>query len=218
PLDLPVGDKIDISLTLDTSFPDQNPSPNVGFYLCFFCSPPQLVGAANFGAVKFGGPTGFPGTVQDVDVLNNDMGVDEFMISTGFPHSGGCCFTILFKTSNLNILTSDAIPLFIDPTEFQTATFSVQPCVTPACISGFSGTIGAAGEIPEPSGLTLLGIGLVVTLVLRLYRIRPPIQFRGLRVFRKVTIAARRVTGVFIRSPSPILGSTGPSENRSWIP
>ncbi len=44
-----VGEKIGISLTLDNSFPDQNPSPNIGLYECSFCFPSELVLAVNFG-------------------------------------------------------------------------------------------------------------------------------------------------------------------------
>ena len=154
PAGVTVGENIDISLTLDNSFSDDDPSPNRGSYNANPGMPPLVL------AVDIGGNEEI-GDFQSVEVLDDDQGVDEFMVATGSTMSDAG-FEIVFQTTHVGVLTSDSIPLSIDPADFETATFSVDR--TPAFtefLPAFSGTINGAVSVPEPGSVALLGSGLL---------------------------------------------------------
>jgi len=134
-----VGQKIGITLSLDDTVPDQDPSPNRGIYDQQPPTPHLVV------SVNIGGVTDI-GSFQFGTVRANDGGIDEFMINTGDQLIGDR-FTIDFKNPTPGVLTSDALPLSIDPKDFAIATFLVNgPSFNlPSFFPVFSGTIDFAG-------------------------------------------------------------------------
>ena len=151
--DVSVGDKIAITLTLDNAFPDTNPSPNIGQYATDFVTAPlkSPVLGVEVAGIEVTGQFGF------VTIQNDDNGIDAIHLSSGGPHSFVTAMD--FSTSNLSVLTSDAISLSIDPKDFDTATFMVDLLPTQ---ESFSGTVDAqAAAVPEPATLVLLAAGLV---------------------------------------------------------
>jgi hypothetical protein len=160
-----VGQKIGITLTLDNAVPDQDASPNRGIYDQQQQLPNLVV------AVNIGGVTNI-GSFQFGTVLDDDQGVDEFKIETG-DQQIGTRFVIDFKTSNLGVLSSDSLPLSIDPQDFELASFSVNPDIFLPLASAprFGGTIDFVGlnltQTPLPGSavmfvpalVALLGIG-----------------------------------------------------------
>jgi hypothetical protein len=154
PTGVTVGETIGITLTLDNSIADTNPSPDEGDYSSNPATPP-LVLAVDIGGNMASGP------FQTVTVLNDHQGVDAFEISTSSQMTG-LGFTITFETDHTGVLTSDAIPLAIDPADFETAVFSVDRFPDFAMfLPSFSGTIDAAAPVPEPGSLLVLGSGLL---------------------------------------------------------
>jgi hypothetical protein len=152
--DVSVGDKIAITLILDNGFPDTNPSPNVGQYDTSF--PPLELPQSPVLGIEVAG-IDVTGLLGFVTVRNDDNGIDAVHLSSGTPH--GFSSEMDFSTSDISVLTSDAIPLSIDPKAFDMATFVVSLLPTG---ESFSGTIDAqAAAVPEPGTLVLLTAGLV---------------------------------------------------------
>ena len=150
-----LSEKIRISLTLDNVFLDQNPAPDQGEYSRDPSQAPMVL------AVDIGGET-VVGPFQSVTVLDDHSGVDAFEVVTSSEMTG-IGFTIIFETTNLGVLNSDAIPLGIDPADFETATFSVDrfPAFE-AFAPSFGGTIDAAAvSTPEPDSIAVLGAALI---------------------------------------------------------
>jgi hypothetical protein len=146
-----VGDKIAITLTLDNAFPDTNPSPNVGQYDTNFATLESPILGVEVAGTDVTGLFGF------VTVRNDDHGIDAIHLSSGTPHGFGA--EMDFSTSDVNVLTSDVIPLSIDPKALDVATFVVRSLPTG---ESFSGTVDAqAAAAPEPGTLVLLTAGLV---------------------------------------------------------
>jgi hypothetical protein len=142
-----IGEKIKISLTLNGAVPDTAAQPEIGRYDGTVFDPPFLVLA-----VDIGGTTAL-GSFHDVTVFNNFNGVDAFSVDVNSPMIGNV-FSIDFGTSNLGVLTSDALPLSINPDNFETATFRVYGEGPP----GFSGTIVSSvpGIVPLPGSVGML--------------------------------------------------------------
>ena len=115
-----LGQRITASLTLNDEAWDYNASPEVAWYLAdtssSCCSPPVVL------AVDIAGYTDV-GFYQQAIVLNDHNGRDAFTVSTYSPHVGQ--FEFKFITSDLGVLTSEALPLSIDPHAFRTANFTV---------------------------------------------------------------------------------------------
>ena len=165
------GQRIGITLTLDDSVPDQDPSSTSGIYDQQLM-PPTLVLAVNIGGVTD------IGSFQRGTVLANDGGVDEFSIDTG-DQMVGRRFLIDFKTSHPGVLTSDSLPLSINPQDFETAVFfvnspgNIQPV---AFFPEFSGTIDFAGinltQTPLPGSLGMFVPALVALLGLGGWQLR----------------------------------------------
>lgn len=166
PGSLPVvglGQKIGITLTLDNSVPDQDPSPHRAIFDQQL-QPPTLVLAVNIGGVTN------VGSFQFGTVLADDAGMDEFKINTGDQHIGDI-FGIDFKTSHPGVLMSDSLPLSIDPHDFALATFIVNGPNNFLMLGSaprFSGTIDSAvAPTPLPGSIGmfvpalagLLGLG-----------------------------------------------------------
>jgi len=150
--DVSVGDEIAITLVLDDTFPDSNPSPNVGQYDAVLLPTPRspILGLEVAGVDV---TEGFGG----VTVRNDDNGIDAIHLTSGAPH--GFASGMDFSTSNLGVLAGDTIPLSIDPKDFNAATFVVNLLPTG---DSFSGTVDAqAAAVPEPGTLVLLAAGLV---------------------------------------------------------
>jgi hypothetical protein len=155
PAGVTVGETIGLSLTIDTSFPDQDPAPNSGLYTNDTQPGTPLILSSDIG-----GDT-HTGIFQTMTVLDGANGVDEIQIETGDPQTGQG-FIITFSTPDLGVLASDAIPSTIDPADFETATFAVvRESALEEFLPGFSGTIDAQVPVPEPSTLELLATALV---------------------------------------------------------
>jgi len=156
PATVVVGQKIGITLDLDSTVPDQDPSPNRGLY------DQQLQQPVLVQSVDFGGVTGV-GAFQLGTVRADDGGMDQFMISTGDQHIGAR-FVIDFETSHPGVLASDALPLAIDPMDFETATFFVNgpDNLQPLFFPRFSGTIDAlrVAQTPLPGSAAMFAPAL----------------------------------------------------------
>jgi hypothetical protein len=113
-----LGQRITASLTLNDGVSDFDSSPEVGRYLVDTALSPQVLMLA----VDIAGYTDI-GMFQEATVLNDHNGRDAFSVSSFSPHLGQ--FEFNFITSDLGVLTSDALPLSLDPHAFQTANFTV---------------------------------------------------------------------------------------------
>ena len=113
-----VGQRITATLSLNDGVSDFNASPEVGRYLVDSSTSPQPLVLA----VDIAGYTDI-GMFQEATVLNDHNGRDAFSVRSFSPHLGQ--FEFDFITSDLGVLTSDALPLLIDPHKFQTASFTV---------------------------------------------------------------------------------------------
>ncbi len=157
PTGVTVGEKIEITLTLDNSLANQSTSADQGLYSSNPGTSPLILSA------DIGGNTGL-GNFQTMQVFNNHQGLDEVQIQSG-DEMTNIGFIITFKTDQLDTLSSTAIPLSIDPTEFETATFQVTRA--PAFemfLPSFLGTIDAevpASVVPEPASFAILGTALL---------------------------------------------------------
>jgi len=155
-----IGERIKITLTLDDVVPDTNPSPEIGQYDTQFY-PPVLVLAVNVGGyVEIG-------DYQSATVFNNHNGTDLFSVGAGRPQVGST-FQFDFSASNLGALTSDALPLSINPRAFDTATFREY-----GYIPGFSGRILSATPVPGSVGCFVCALaGLAGVGWWKTYRLR----------------------------------------------
>jgi len=150
-----VGQILGISLTLDGSFIDEDSSADRGSYNANPGTSPLVL------SVNIGGDTSV-GSFQSVTVLAGVGGIDSIEISSSSQRTG-LGFDILFQTDNAGVVASDTIPLSIDPSDFSTATFSVDRFPALAMfLPSFGGTITAAPvPVPEPGSLFLLMAGLL---------------------------------------------------------
>jgi hypothetical protein len=168
-----IGDRLPLSFTLQTDYPDTDPSPARGQYY-------NSTGVPGIGpvlAVDIGGTGGFaPQQFLDVfnDYQDSDGNIyDWIRFSVLDPRFGGqSSFT--FRTTDLSVLSSDDIPTFIDPGRFEETIFArpTQPFFVAA------GTIDeVAVIIPEPSALAIFGSALLgLMLLTRRWRrkVEPP--------------------------------------------
>jgi hypothetical protein len=113
-----LGQRITATLTLNDGVSDFDASPEIGRYAVDSTSSPQPLVLA----VDIAGYTEI-GMFQQATVFNDHNGRDAFFVSSFSPHIGQ--FELGFITSDLGVLTSDALPLLIDPHKFQTASFLV---------------------------------------------------------------------------------------------
>lgn len=141
------GQQVPILVTLDSAFPDSNPSPAVGGYV----TPGSLASTPVLSASIAG---------QDVTGLFSTVVVNvgsSIEISSASPQTGGG-FDILLSGARPGVLPTDVIPPSLSPGDFSTATFSRTVLFSPAGI-GYSGTIQAAA-VPAPASLPVLASGL----------------------------------------------------------
>ena len=144
-----VGQVIPVTFTLDTSFPDSNPSPTVGFYTNSPAITPTPVPAASFNGDS---PLGLFSTVT-VDVGSS------VTIDSGSPLTGAG-FQISFTGAHAGVLATDAVPTTLNPADFSSVTFQ-RVLLFSVNDTGFSGTLGpAATPVPAPASLPLLVSGL----------------------------------------------------------
>ncbi len=153
-----IGDRLPLSFTLQTDYPDADPSPARGQYY----NPTAIPGIGPVLAVDIGGTGGF-GAEQYLDVYNDFLwgdGItyDWIRFSVGEPRPGGWQSTFDFRTTDLSVLSSDEIPAFIDPGRFEETIFGrSRPLFSVA-----AGTIEeVAVIIPEPASITLFGAALL---------------------------------------------------------
>lgn len=158
-----VGDKIPVTFTLQTAYPDTDPSSLRGEYY----NPTGIYDIGPVLAVEIGAAGGFA-IHQYLQVFDNytDANGDTYdglTFEVGEPQRG---FTarFTFRTSDLSVLSSDDIPLTIDPGEFEIATFD--RIARPFEVKG-GGTLAAVTDIPAPGTLTLFGAALVALAALR---------------------------------------------------
>lgn len=158
-----VGDRLAVSFTLQTDYPDGDPSAQRGEYY-------NRTGIYNIGpvlAVDIGGSGGFA-IHQYLEVFNdytdaNGNTYDGLTFVVGRPQLGNQS-RFLFQTSDLSVLDSDAIPDTIDPAAFEIATF--ERLARPGEIVG-GGTLEAVTDIPAPGSLALFGAALLGLVALR---------------------------------------------------
>lgn len=152
--DPPVGDgrRVAISVTLDASFADRDPSPDIGSYDGYADVGPVL-------AATFDGEDA-RGFYASVTVSRGVGGVDSFDVFSGSPliYVG---FTLEFSTARPGVLLGDAIPAALDPGRFETATFSRLSLYEGGFVE-IAGTIDAAAPVPAPGSLLLLATGLAL--------------------------------------------------------
>jgi hypothetical protein len=169
-----IGDRLALSFTLQTDYPDADPSPARGQYY----NPTGISGIGPVLAVDIGGTGGF-GAEQYLDVFNDYLwgdGItyDWIRFSVGEPRPGGWQSTFDFRTTDLSVLSSDEIPTFIDPDRFEETIFGRG---TPFFVA--AGPIDeVVAVIPEPRALAILGSALLaLMLVTRRWRRRaePPV-------------------------------------------
>jgi hypothetical protein len=146
-----LNQKIAISLSLNDAVGDADPSSEIGQYNADIWSPEVLVAAVNID-----GRTD-RGMVQNATVYNDHNGRDGFSILT-FNFMTGAVFSFDFSTSNLGVLTSDALPLSLRADDFGIANFTVYSFGPPQ----FSGTLRTVTPLPGSAGLLVSGlVGLI---------------------------------------------------------
>lgn len=149
-----VGQHIHITLSLNDAVSDTDPSASRGSYQTVAANPPILVLGVDIGGVTD------VGAFQFATVLHNDGGIDEFDVDTGDTLIGDR-FHIQFTTSHPGVLSSDALPLSIDPTDFETATFSVNETGPfEQFLPVFDGTIRNVSTVPLPDALPMFALAL----------------------------------------------------------
>lgn len=157
-----VGDKIPVTFTLQTAYPDTDPSSLRGEYY----NPTGIYDIGPVLAVEIGAAGGFA-IHQYLQVFDNytDANGDTYdglTFEVGEPQRG-VTSRFTFRTSDLSVLSSDDIPLALDPGQFEIATFD--RVARPFEVTG-GGTLDALTNIPEPGSLALLAsalLGLAVT-------------------------------------------------------
>jgi hypothetical protein len=166
-----VGGRIAITLTLDGDAVDRDPSPNFGNYNWFpgpFDSGPPIlnldIGGTGGGGCCF---------INTVEIYNDVDGFDRIVIASASTHFG-TTGALEFRTTDLDTLTSDAIPLSIDPDDFEVATFA-RLLSYPIFARGTIDELASA--VPEPASITLFGAALLgLVLLTRRWRrkVEPP--------------------------------------------
>lgn len=151
-----VGDRIPVTFTLQTVYPDTDPSAQRGEYY----NPTGIYDIGPVLAVDIGGTGGFA-IHQYLQVFNdytdaNGDTYDGLTFVVGEPRLWDQSL-FLFRTSDLSVLDSDAIPTSIDPADFEIATFQRLARVEKVG----EGTLAAVTDIPEPGAMALLGAALL---------------------------------------------------------
>jgi hypothetical protein len=158
-----VGDKIPVTFTLQTAYPDTDPSSLRGEYY----NPTGILDIGPVLAVEIGAAGGFA-IHQYLQVFDNytDANGDTYdglTFEVGEPQRG-VTSRFTFRTNDLSVLSSDDIPLTIDPGQFEIAEFD--RVGRPFEVKG-GGTLAAVADIPEPGAMALLGAALLGFVALR---------------------------------------------------
>jgi hypothetical protein len=165
-----VGDKVIAGFTVDSSFPDANPSPHVGDYgfATGVVAPSGLIGFhigqinANWGQFQYFN------VYNDYTVLDSD-GVSRIFDGLEFIGGGPLqpSLHILFRSANLNALSSDRLDQPIDPSLFDVATFNWDIFLDLFYVTGtFDEIAPASTEVQEPGAFVLLAAMLFSWLLL----------------------------------------------------
>jgi hypothetical protein len=157
-----VGDRIPVTFTLQTAYPDTDPSAQRGE----FYNPTGIYGIGPVLAVDIGGTGGFA-IHQYLQVFNdytdaNGDTYDGLTFVVGEPRLWDQS-QFVFRTSDLSVLDSDAIPTSIDPTDFEITRFQRLARVEKVG----EGTLEAITDIPEPRTVALFGAALLLLAALR---------------------------------------------------
>ena len=152
-----VGQLVPIEVTVDAAYPASNSKPGVTQYLGGFTGPSPVLSATMDGVNVMG----------EVSSMAVDYGASgsAITISSGTPLTDAG-FSLSFMTDKADVLTNGAVPLTIDPGEFQSATFRRTVAFNYVY---YAGTIDppAAETVPSPGAAPLLATGLVLLAVAR---------------------------------------------------
>jgi len=169
-----IGDRVPLSFTLQTDYPDADPSPGRGQYY-------NPTGIADIGpvlTVDIGGTGGFA-SQQFLDVFNDYQDSDGntydwIRFAVGGPPVG-MLSSFTFRTTDLSVLSSDDIPTFINPAQFEETIFGRRTQL----FSFAAGTIDEVAVIvPEPSALAIFGSALLALMLMtRRWRRKPEPPF-----------------------------------------
>ena len=146
-----LGEHIPISLTLEAAYPATPPgSGSYGFNGLFDPNSPFTapILAANFNN------TSALGLFQIVTVRSGE----SFSAHTTSPQVGAG-FDLSFTGASSGALASNAIPLSLNPADFQDGVFAVTQAFSPTTY-GYSGTIDGLA-VPEPMSLAMFGMGML---------------------------------------------------------
>jgi hypothetical protein len=163
-----VGDKVIAGFTVNSSFPDANPSPHVGDYgfATGVVAPSGLIGfhigsiAANWGQFQYFNVYN-DYTIIDSDGISRTSDGIEFI--GGGPHQPSLQFS--FKSSNPNALSSDRLDQHINPGLFDVATFNWDIFLDLFYVTGTFDQLPPT-EVPEPGAFVLLAAMLLAWLLL----------------------------------------------------
>ena len=164
-----LGEQLTLTYTLQTEYPDADPSASRGDY----SNPTGIPGIGPVLGVDIGGTGGF-GSIQYIEVFNDYANggatYDGLIVTVGEPNDDWqSTFTLL--TRDLSVLSSDAIPAAIDPARFETTQF-LRFGAPPDYVRGTLD--GLVTDIPEPGALAVFGTALLALVVLTRWRRRKP--------------------------------------------
>ncbi len=161
-----VGQQIPIVITVESAYPDVDPSPEVGYYLVLFNGvPTNPVLSATFGGQD---ALSFVFTSVRIDAGNSI----RFNSASPQIASG---FDLVLSGAAAGAIPTDRFPARLDPGAFTTATFSRTVLFKPTD-TGFSGRLLAAeapAPVPAPPSLPVFVAGLVGLLSVRVWKSAP---------------------------------------------
>lgn len=151
-----VGQQIAIAVTVDPLFPAIQSAPGVTVYNGGFVSPSPVLSATFDGQNVLG-------SFSSVVIHSDAAGISSMAINSGTPETDAG-FSLSFQAGAPGVLASGAMPLAIDPLDFQTGTFRRTVALN---YLYYAGTINRPQAVPSPGSLALLGSGLTLLILCR---------------------------------------------------